>query len=264
MKLCVLVIVQKCSRHLAPCHTLLFWWAAHFHLVFAFFLFPRHDLPQLILFSFPARLNLAQIRDMWVLAMWPNPQFHRLWAQAFCRRQEACRTRGFTCPTIILPQTEHSFDMQFCREHWDAHLLESDLDDDQIRALLVWPLYLQEREANADRPQVDHSVGENLVSSSSQVPKSTERPVTLFSSENRSNQETFSDRRFFFRRSTGFWEQWIFVPILWSGKFNEIALLRVTEIMCLRKRNLKLCWPECKVDSLFAFVNFNNKLNPIG
>ena len=71
---------------------------------------------------------------------------------------------------------------------------DSDLDDEQIRALLAPPLYLQEREASADRSQVCHSVRENLVSSSSQVPKSTEKPFALFSSKRKSSQETFSDR----------------------------------------------------------------------
>ena len=44
---------------------------------------------------------------------------------------------------------------------------ESDLDDEQIRALLALPPYLQEREASADRTQVNHPVIENSVSSSS-------------------------------------------------------------------------------------------------
>ena len=56
---------------------------------------------------------------------------------------------------------------------------ESDLDDGQIRALLASPLYMQEREASADRSQVYHSVRENLVSSSPQVPKSTGKPVAF-------------------------------------------------------------------------------------
>ena len=56
---------------------------------------------------------------------------------------------------------------------------DSDLDDDQIRALLASSLYLQEREANAERLQVYHSVRENLMSSSSQDPLSTERPGAL-------------------------------------------------------------------------------------
>ena len=48
--------------------------------------------------------------------------------------------------------------------------LDSDLDDEQIRVLLASPLYLQEREANAERSQVYHSEPENLMSSSSQDP----------------------------------------------------------------------------------------------
>ena len=48
---------------------------------------------------------------------------------------------------------------------------ESDSDDEQIRALLASPLCMQERETNADRSQVYHSVRENLMSSSSQDPK---------------------------------------------------------------------------------------------
>ena len=65
---------------------------------------------------------------------------------------------------------------------------QSDVDDEQIRALLASPLYLQEREASADRSQVYHYVRENLVSmsSSSQVRKSTEKPVELFSSKRKS------------------------------------------------------------------------------
>ena len=49
-------------------------------------------------------------------------------------------------------------------------LPESDLDDEQLRALLASPLYLQEREASAERSQVYYSEGENLMSSSSQDP----------------------------------------------------------------------------------------------
>ena len=64
---------------------------------------------------------------------------------------------------------------------------EADFDDEQIRALLASPLYLQEREASAERSQVDHSERESLMSSSSQDPKpvGTGKPVALFSSKNR-------------------------------------------------------------------------------
>ena len=40
---------------------------------------------------------------------------------------------------------------------------DSDLDGEQIRALLASPLYLQDREANAERSQVYHSARENLM-----------------------------------------------------------------------------------------------------
>ena len=46
-------------------------------------------------------------------------------------------------------------------------LPESDLDEEQLRALLASPLYPQEREASAERSQVYHSERENLMSSSS-------------------------------------------------------------------------------------------------
>ena len=38
--------------------------------------------------------------------------------------------------------------------------LDSELDDEQLRALLASPLYLHEREASADRSQVYHSAEE--------------------------------------------------------------------------------------------------------
>ena len=72
----------------------------------------------------------------------------------------------------------------------------SDIDDEQLRALLASPLYLQEQEASAERSHVYHSERENLMSSSSQGPICTGKPVALFSSQNRLRQETFSDSRF--------------------------------------------------------------------
>ena len=75
-------------------------------------------------------------------------------------------------------------------------------DNEQLRALLASPLYVQEREASAERSQVSHSERENLISSSSQDPISTGKLVT---SQNWLNQETFTDREDFpFLTSTGF------------------------------------------------------------
>ena len=71
---------------------------------------------------------------------------------------------------------------------------ESDFDDEQIRALLGSPRYLPERESSAQRSPVNHSERESLMSSSSQDPTSTRKPVAVFSSQNRLNQDTFSVR----------------------------------------------------------------------
>ena len=86
---------------------------------------------------------------------------------------------------------------------------------------LAPPLYLQEKEASADRSQVCHSVRENLVSSSSQVPKSTEKPVALFSSKTES-RNIFRQRRLFIRTSTGSRKQRTIIQILSSRKFCQI------------------------------------------
>ena len=67
---------------------------------------------------------------------------------------------------------------------------ESAIDNEQLRALPS-PLYLQEREASVERSQVYHSERQNLMSSSSQDPTSTGKPVAMFSSQNRLNQDTF-------------------------------------------------------------------------
>ena len=72
-------------------------------------------------------------------------------------------------------------------------LPDSDFDDEQLR-LLASPLYLQEREASAERSQVYHSERGNMVSYSSQDPTSTRILVAVFSGQNRLNQDTFSDR----------------------------------------------------------------------
>ena len=71
---------------------------------------------------------------------------------------------------------------------------EPDLDDEQIQNMLASPLYLQEREASADRSRVYHSVRENSVSSLSRFRASAERPAAVFSHKRKSSQESHSDR----------------------------------------------------------------------
>ena len=72
--------------------------------------------------------------------------------------------------------------------------LESDFDDEQIRNMLASPLYLQKREANADRSPVDHSFRENSVLSSSHFRDSSVKPAAVISHKRKSSQETLSDR----------------------------------------------------------------------
>ena len=73
---------------------------------------------------------------------------------------------------------------------------KSDFDDEQLRALLASPLSLQERGASAERSQVYHSEREKMMSSSSQDPTTggTFKPVAVFSSQSKLNQDTFSDQ----------------------------------------------------------------------
>ena len=73
-------------------------------------------------------------------------------------------------------------------------LLVSDLDDEQIRNMLASPLYVQEREASADRSRIYHSFRENSVFSSSHFRDSAGKLVAGFSHERMSSQETVSDR----------------------------------------------------------------------
>ncbi len=52
----------------------------------------------------------------------------------------------------VLPPIDHSVDVRFSGKQRDDP--ELDLDDEQLRALLASPLYLQEREEGAERSKV--------------------------------------------------------------------------------------------------------------
>ena len=71
---------------------------------------------------------------------------------------------------------------------------DSDLDGEQIRALLASPVYLQEREEGAERSKLNHFERENLMCSSPLFAMSTGKFVAF---KNRLNPETFSDREDF-------------------------------------------------------------------
>ena len=175
------------------------------------------------------------------------------------------KTRGFTRQPPVLQQAEHSVDPRCPRKASRHRPPGSDLDDEQVRALLASPLCLQDREENAERSRVYHSERENLMSSSSQDPTSTGNPVALLSSKNRLNQETISDREDFPLR-----RQQVFGSIEPFFRFCNRQILRnlflmVTEITCLLKRDLNsrsknVTW----ILSTLAFVNFSGKLTPSG
>ena len=126
---------------------------------------------------------------------------------------------------------------------------ESDLDDAQIREMLASPMYLQERDASADRPRVYHIVRENLMSSSSQDPKSTEKPVALFSSKTsrikkRFPTEDFSSEHQHVPGSTE--------PLLrFSHPENYVtSFLEEHRDYMVAEANSEILKQDCKVDTL--------------
>ena len=72
--------------------------------------------------------------------------------------------------------------------------LDPDIDDERIGKMLASPLYLQEREASADLPQVYHFKNENSVSSSEQISAGTGRAVALSSHKSKASPELHTDR----------------------------------------------------------------------
>ena len=132
---------------------------------------------------------------------------------------------------------------------------ESDIDDEQLRALLASPLYLQEREAIAERSEVYHSERENLMSSSSQDPTSTGKPVAVFSSHNRLNRDTFSDRdEFSFRHQQVFGSNEPFIRFSNLANFAK-SLLNGNRDHLLTEARSELMKQEYKVESLNTCIS---------
>ena len=93
---------------------------------------------------------------------------------------------------LVKPMFFHGPSMTSTYE--SAESIESDWDDEQIRNMLASPLYLQEREASADRSRLYHSSRENSVSSSSHFRESAGKLAAVFSHKRKSSQEILSDR----------------------------------------------------------------------
>ena len=89
-----------------------------------------------------------------------------------------------------------------------------------------------------------------MMSSSSQDPKSTERPVALFSSKNRSNEETFSDRE---DSSSGHQQVLGKNEPLFRFSHPENSVKSLSECHrdhMLAEAKAEILKQECKVDSL--------------
>ena len=72
MKLCVLCVIQKCSRHRAPCHMSHPWWAAHLQLAHALLPSQWHVPP--LLLHFPVILLSARFKPA---PVYVNPNVYR-------------------------------------------------------------------------------------------------------------------------------------------------------------------------------------------
>ena len=98
-------------------------------------------------------------------------------------------TFSLPCNQSVLSSTQDSIESV-------ATPQEADFDDEQISALLASPRYLPEREASAERSQIDHFEREGLMSSSSQSLNfiGTGKPVAWLSHQKRLGQDEFSER----------------------------------------------------------------------
>ena len=162
--------------------------------------------------------------------------------QALHGRRSVHWTWGFTCQTLVLPPVYHSISQWLSGKHCDTPP-GSDLDDEQLRALLASPLYSQERKASAERSQVYHSERENLISRSSQDPTSTGKPVAVFSSQKR------------FPWRVLLWHQQVLGAMNLSSDSRTRQMLRILflmepDIICLLKRDLNFWsrntkWVNC-------------------
>ena len=137
--------------------------------------------------------------------------------------------------------------------------LKSDLDDEQIRNMLASPLYSQEREAGADRPQVYHSCRETCVSSSSLFRANAGSPAAVFSHKIKSSQESRSDGDgipLTLRAVQG--GEWSTTQTLWIGKWHMINSWRANRSPTFR---VKIWSTEARMQSRFSrlFYSWTSK-----
>ena len=98
---------------------------------------------------------------------------------------------------------------------------ESDLEDEQIRKMLGSPLYLQEREASADRSRVYFSFRKKLSVKFISFPRQCREPAALTHQESRVNRH-FPTEKAFPQDINQFKE----MTKLYSGSLNRKKLRR--------------------------------------
>ena len=200
MKLCALCIVRKCSHHLATCNTLYFCWAAHLHLALALLPFPRHDLPQLPLVSFPARLNPTQIHGMWVLTTWPCPQPSQVMSPSILPK-----TRILQNTRIYVSNHYSSTDRAWRRLMILLRALRRPLLNrmwTMSKFVLCWLHHCtcrSEKQMRTDRKYSFFTVFKvyQICQVHLKIRRVRRDPLRCFQAKNRWNQETFSEREDF-------------------------------------------------------------------
>ena len=166
------------------------------HFALAFLPILRHDLPQLPQPSIPARLILATIHNKRVSA-WLTYARLQVMIPRILQKTMICVSKPLFFHRPSITSTCDS------AESIATPPPESDQDDEQIRALLAWPPFLQERIKCGPITSLSlckRKPGVKFISSSEEY---GETRRVFFSSKRKSSQEALSDRRFFLRTSTG-------------------------------------------------------------
>ena len=160
----IIISCQNSSCLIAQCHTLHLAWALHLHLAHA--LLPWHDLAHFPRIRLSVSFNPAPIYVNLSVLHWRNPHPPQVMSP---RIISTSPKTGISLNISILPNTRilrvkplffHQPSTASTCDSGESIATpppDSDLHDDQIRALLASPLCLQEREANAGRSQVYHS-----------------------------------------------------------------------------------------------------------
>ena len=110
-----------------------------------------------------------------------NPASHRLWAQRD-RQIRRIRGCGFDLPGVECPSTYALGDN-------GTESADAEIDDEHTRNASASPLYIQEREANADLSQAYHSNEESLLPDARSILASTGELVAWLSQKRKSSQE---------------------------------------------------------------------------